>query len=359
MHKVVFILIWMMQTASIAYAQIIQTTEFAKGSINDAQKIMKAYLLPIEKSFDAINHSGTISIPSNRGNKGLSFEVSIQVAGAVTPSADKTFDVSKLNLEEFKPSNPNQTIAQTFAGNTSTIQLESNASYRVPTSTFPFYTQKPIVTLNSPQGKDNSFLPLGFLSLGLTTKSSSLSIRFLPPVKVPDTDANIYSIGVLGQTMLAKKASLPIDLSILAGIQLIRLNLNPGIHPEDDNTAISLQPENGPYDNQKFYIESISIPLELVISKQFNHFNLFSGVGVAFSKNSTGLIGRFPVYKSDPSNSAAIIVDDVIDPIKYSRNYSSVFLNLGASITLKNFSIKAEFSAEKYMSISLGIGVRI
>lgn len=333
--------------------QIIQSLQPFKGSINDGSKLMQAYLLPLEKSFNAFNHSGLIQLSPKNDKTKYTFKIFFQfMNNAITPQSDKQYDVNNLQLEEFKPSNPNKTIAQTFTGNENTIQLESKTTYRSPSTIFPFYTDKPILTFNTPKGMMNtmSFAAIGF---GISNQSISFVIRSLPPLSLPGIDGKISLWGVAAQTkinkLFSKLESLPFDLMLTGGFERILLSVNPNLKPENSN--------NEEY-NQEFFIKTNSIPIQIGISKNLtNRLGAFLSGGYNFAQSFTGLVGTYPLYKSDPTHNYNLTIDKIHDPIKFSRNNSNVFLNIGIGYYFKRVGFSGDFLLAKYKSISFKIEI--
>ena len=245
---------------SVAHGQIIQSTRFAKGSISDGEKILMAYLLPLEHSFNAISGSGFVDFQRNTKNKKFVFKLGVQLVGAVAPGSDRTYNINDLHLSEFEAANTADAVAQSFSGNSNTVELATSASYKAPVTTFPFYADKPLLKLKSPEGAGTVLLGLGFLTASVFSNGIEAGLRFMPPIRVPKTDAKVYSVGGSLQVDLNRLVksmhSLPLQFIALIGLQYTRLSLDPGLAPESSRTEISLQSDNGPYNNQEFSIRS-------------------------------------------------------------------------------------------------------
>lgn len=361
-RKFTFMMLTVLSTTN-PKAQIIQSTEFAKGSISDARELMEAYLTPVVKSFSAINRAALVHFHRNVKQGSKQFAIGIDLAGALTSPRDKTYDVEALNLSEFTPDNPSATIAQTFAGNSGAVKLVSRTSYTVPSTSYPFYSNKPILSLNTPEGSGTSFLPLAFIHASLILDKAEFQIRLMPPLKIPKTDGRVFSTGASVllpvQTLIPSMQSFPVNLSVLTGMQLIHLGLDPGLEPEPTRAEISLQAGNGPYDNQKVYITAWSLPLELTACKQTGNWNLYAGAGVNIAITASGLKGTIPLYKADPSNTLKIIVEDIEDPVRYTQNTSSLYLNFGAGYFFNTFEFTAGFQVSGYQTLALGVNLML
>ncbi len=346
-----------------ARGQIIQSTRFTKGSISDGEKILMAYLLPLERSFNAISSSGFVDFQRNTKNKEFVYSLGVQLVVAVAPASDRTYNVNDLQLSEFGAANPSNAIAQTFAGNSNTVELATNASYKAPTTSFPFYANKPLLKLNSPEGAGTALLGLGFLTAAVYSKGVEISLRIMPPFRVPKTEAIVYSAGGSLQlelnTLIKSMHFMSVKVIGLIGLQYTRLSLDPGLAPESSRTEISLQSDNGPYDNQEFNISSRTIPLELVFQKSLDNFIVYAGAGFNFSKSRTALEGNIPLYQKDPTNTLSIIVEDIENPVAYERQNNTAHLNLGLKYFRNSFGLNAGFNISKYQSFYLGCNVLI
>lgn len=336
-----------------ANAQIIQSFQFIKGSLHDGEKLMKAYLLPVENSFSTINGSGLIH--PEPITKKFSFKVTVDFMEVTAPISDRTYDVNKLQLAEFKLSDPNRPIAQTFAGGFDSIKLETKSTYRVPTISYPFYTEKPLASFYTPKGITRT-IPFAAIGIAFSTQSNSLAFRVLPPLSLPGIDGKISLVGLTAQTKINKLFSslnhIPFDIIISCGFEKIQLNINPNLKPMNSTDR--------EYDNQKFFIHSTVIPLQVAISKIFFHnFNVFVNGGKSIAFTNTGLAGIYPLYKSDPTDSYNIIIDKIKDPIEYARNNSALFLKLGVGYYLKRIGFNGEFSFAKYKSMCIRVNVYI
>jgi len=358
-----FVTISLLAFVFILHGQIIQSTQFVKGSISDGEKMLGAYLLPLERSFNVIGGSGLVQFHQNNRQRKVNYSFGLQFVGAIAPESDKQFDVNELDLSEFEPNDATKTSTPTFAGNGDIIQLGTRASYKTPTSTFPFYASKPILTLDSPEGMGSSLLTLANLTASICSKSWQLTVRAMPPIKVPNADGRIYSAGAAIQTeintLFDALQKFPVGITFLTGLQYTKLSLDPGLAPDPSKTEISLQADNGPYDNQKFNVISRAIPFELYFNKQVKSFLIYAGAGFIIAKTTTELKGNIPLYQTDPTNTFQIIIEDFEDPISYSRQSNSLQANIGVKYFYKSFGINTGFYFSKYQSFYLGFDVAI
>ncbi len=343
-------------------SQILQSTAFVKGSIDDGEKIIKAYLSPFERSLAVIGGNGFTGFP-NKNKKKNHIKIGIEFGSTITPKTERTYNPDDLNLTEFEVSNSGDKTAQTFSGNSNSIQIETKSSYKIITSSFPFYKDKALFTLNTPEGSGSPLLTLPFLTAFYNNEGLAFKLRLMPPIKIPKVDASIFSIGTGGQTRLSNKIkvlkSIPVHIDFGLALQYTLLTLDPGLQPEDTRTEISLQADNGPYNNQAFFVHSLSLPIGLVFSREFNHFLLFGGLGYQVAYSKVELTGNIPVYLADPTNTARIIIEDFKDPISYTQKHHSPRIELGVKYLYKSFDIIATYTYSKHNSFNLGLGMTL
>lgn len=361
--KTYFILLISVTIINVANAQIISSSNAVKGSINDAMKLTEAYLNPFEKSIGSIGSNGFVSFTKN--SKKISYNIGANISSTFTPKADRTYNVNTLGLQEIKASDPNNSIAQSFSGNETSIKLETTQTYTTIENSggiwgVPSYVEKPISTFNSPKGSGSSYLTLPLLYAGIHGYGTSINFRILPKFKVADNNGDIFSYGASIQhnlkqfiTVLEK---LPVDISILAGFQITNFNYYLDVKPDESRFAIKLQ-DNGPYTNQVLEINTFSVPLQLIISKSIKAFNIYSSLGYNIIRSDVALIGNFPLYYTDPTNTAQILVEDISNPFSYSHNNNQFRLDFGLQYQISIVKINANYSFANYNAFSFGLGI--
>ncbi|MEA1980678.1 MAG: DUF6588 family protein [candidate division Zixibacteria bacterium] len=355
-HRIYIVLILLFAMAVSLYGQIINFTEAIQAGISDGEKLIKAYVTPFERSLNTIG--GTAYLNFSDTTKESSFYIRINYLSVTTPQNERSFDVDELGLEYIKASDPNNSIAQNFAGNDSTMYLETTNTYRIPTFTFPFYNELPIYKFTSPAGV-NPILSLPFLTVGAHVQETYINIRFLPKLKIPGIDGSISSYGAnfqqnMGQ-FIKPLGRLPFDLDFMIGFQYTIISISPNLVPDESKIGIYLQNDNGPYDDQEFNIKSYSIPLELAISKQIKNATIFGGVVLNIANSKVELLGNYPIYTSDPTNTFQVIVQDISDPFSYTQSYNKLFFNLGLMYRIGPVKLIGEYSFADYNSYNIGI----
>lgn len=340
-----------------SFSQVITSTHFVQASISDGEKLTKAYLSPLEHAMAFANGDGNINFTNSE--KKFTFNFGIMVSSVSTMGKDKTFDVNSLGLTEIEASNPSKTIAQTFFGEETSIEMQTNSTYYIPE--FPFgYTEKPIAKFNTAKGSGVGLLPMPVLNMNVYAYGTHLSVSGLAKINIPETNGDIYSIGFslqhnLGQ-FIKSIDDLPIEISVLSGYQKTKLNYFLDIKPDETRTELSLQ-DNGPYDNQVLIINTFAIPIELIISKAIKGFNFYGFMGYTFQNSSVNLKGNYPLYIADPTDTFKVLVEDITDPFSYSQNFNELKAGLGIVYQIHFLKLKTGATFSKYFIFNMGFEV--
>jgi len=361
--KTILLLSFIFYFSNIISAQILSSTNTVKASINDAKLLTKAYLTPFERGISSTGSNGFVSFSNIK--KKISFNVSINFTGAITPKDERTYDVNRLGLQEIKASNPNNSIAQSFSGNESTIQLETIETYSTLESSDGFWSQpilvkKPIVTFNSPAGTNFSFVAMPFINAGIYTYGTHINIRILPKLHLANNQADVFSIGGNIQHNLKQFIKslhdFPVEFSFLIGLQKTYLNYYLDVKPDETRYEIKLQ-NNGPYDNQVLKINTTSIPIQLIVSKNYKGFDVYASIGYNITNSNVALIGRYPVYYTDPTNTMQILIEDIVDPFKYDQTHNEFRIDIGLQYQLRIFKVFTNYTLAKYNAFNFGLGI--
>ncbi len=342
------------------HAQISSSANFIKGGKDDAIKIISAYLLPVERGlcFDGANNN-MLLFKSDKATD-FNFGMSINLTSSLVNYNDFTYNTNELNLTEFEAQDPNRTIAQTAAGNESTIMLQTKKKYRVPTSSNPFYEEKPILVLKSPKGNDATAISFPVFNFFVEKKGNLIDIKILPPIKISSKSLGLFNIGINVQhnieTSLKSISELWFDLYVSGGYNYNRVTNYLDVKPNESNLTFSPSSNNGPYDNQKLLIHSVSIPLRLNFVKQLYNFSFSMGGGYNITNSKVELVGKYPVYKADPSDTFQIIVTDIKDPFKYTRYFNKVSFDFGVNYRVKHLSAGLKYTNSYYSNVDFSLG---
>ncbi len=344
-----FLLLSLILTSYDFFAQAVSAADFIKGGKNDAVKIISSYLLPVEKAMCFNGANNNMYLFKKEGVSEVKFGFSLNLTTSFVAPSDYTYDVSKLNLEKFEAQDPNKTIAQTLAGNESTIVLQTKQKNPI--------TNKPILTLNSPKGTDNTYILFPVLNLFVEKDGNMIDLKVLPPVQIKSKSLEIFNIGANFQhnieTSIKSIEDFWCDFYIATGYNYNKITYFLDIKPDETNITFSPNGDNGPYDNQELQIHTQSIPVSLRTVKQYKNFSFALGAGYNFTDSKVKMVGKYPIYGQDPSNNSQVIVDDIEDPFKYTRQFDKAFVDAGVNYRLNNFSTGLKYTHSEYKNIDL------
>jgi hypothetical protein len=351
-----YLLIVLFIIVNSTQAQITNSAIFIKGGKNDAVKIISAYILPIERTLCFNGANNNMLVFKNQNNKELNIGLGLDITTSYINNNDNTFDINNLYLDNFEAKNPDKTIAQTYSGNENTITIQTKDKYRIPSTSYPFYSEKPILSLDSPKGKNKTNIPFPLLHLFAEKSGNLIELKLIPPFKIENSTIGLFDIGINIQhnleTSLKFLSDFFVDVYVSGGYNYNRIINYLNIKPNEDAITFSDQSENGPYDNQEFHIVSKSIPLRINFIKSFNKISIFASGAYNAMNSLVKMTGKYPVYKTDPTNQFQIIIND----IEYTRDFNKFSLDTGINYQSKNFIIGLKYTHSYYKNIDLSIG---
>jgi hypothetical protein len=341
-------------------AQILSSANFIKGGKNDALKIISAYLLPVERSLCFNGANNNMLIFKQKDKTDYRFGIGLDLTTSFVNSDDFTYNVNNLNLEEFEPANPQQISAQTIAGNQNTIVLQTKAKYLILSTAYPFYEQKSILKLNSPQGNNNTAIPFPLLHLFAEKQGNLIDLKILPSFNIENSTIGVFNVGLNIQhnlkTSLQFLSEMWFDVYLSGGYNINRVIYYLDIKPDEQAFTFSINSDKGPYDNQEFRIYTQSIPIRLSLVKQLHDFSFSLGSAYNITNSQVEMLGKYPVFKADPTNTFQIIATDISGPFQYTRNFNKISLEAGVNYQTQQFSAGLKYAYSYYKNIDFSFG---
>lgn len=339
-------------SASTAFSALIQAGP-ADGSV-----LLKAYADPLFKELGLGLNDGWNNTAKTK--KLFHFDLRISASASFVSNTDKSFDVTKIGLSNhIGPTDPNQTIAPTFAGETSTSGPSLNVydnngnkigSFKTPSG------QTPVI----PAPKVQLPIPQIQLTIGLI-HNTDLTLRAVPTITISDYGSlNSYGFGLkhnIMQDFFGKKVKklVPFDLAVAFGYS--RLNLTVpltvtpqyGAQPKDaqQSTDFSNQHIAGKFDN---FIG------QLIFSKKLASFTPFIAVAYNSTKTNIVSIGNYPVI-TGANLAFQPTYTTYTNPITINeKSVDGVRADIGFQLNLGFFRFYASGSLAEYKSVNAGIG---
>lgn len=317
----------------------------------DGSALLKAYADPLFKGLGLGLNDGW----NNTAKTKQLFHFDLRIGGSAlfVSNADKTFDVTKIGLSShIGPADPNQTIAPTFGGETSS----SGPSLNIYDN-----NGRKIGSFNTPSGQTSVIpVPQVQLTIGLIG-NTDLTLRGAPSVTVNSYGSlNSYGFGLkhnIMQDFFGKKVKklVPFDLAVAFGYSRLNLTIplavNPqyGAQPKDaqQSTDFSNQHIAGKFDN---FIG------QLIFSKKLAWFTPFVSVAYNSTKTNIVSIGNYPVI-TGANLAFQPTYTTYTNPITINENsVDGMRADIGFQLNLGFFKFYASGSLAEYKSVNAGLG---
>lgn len=347
-------------------AQMKQIGSMLSGSKADAEKMMQEYLKPYANAFGADLNGGWYN--TAKTHKLLGFDLTASVSVAFVPSADKTFDASKLGLKGTVTGNP---TAQTVAG---AKQNGPTVSYYQSYNT----TQVKIGEYKTPQGTDWGVIPAPMFKLGLgLVKGTDISIRYVPTMDIGSYGSiGLWGVGLkhsIKQWIPGIKMAPFFNLSAFLGYTKMTMDANLSFSPQFyvDNNIVT--PQNVTttlaYDNQKMQLVFKGFTGNILASFDLPVVTFYGAVGIASTSTNLALKGDYPMVTIETSgaNAGKTVVKDaskLTDPVSLKMNSSSGSvtkprLNLGLTFKMAVVRLHFDYTYANYSVVTAGLGISI
>lgn len=303
--------------AGTLYAQEDVAT-FLKGSLNDAEKLSKAYLEPFGKSLGTSLNSGWYNSANPHGI--LGFDITFTVPITIPPSSDKTFDVSKLNLEYWQVKSGSSSTSPTVTGKSSNSILTDKATG--------------LSELNMPDGANLKFVPAPMIQVakGLPFHTEIVG-RFLPTINISSVgNFGLWGVGVKNEfkEFIPFVKRLPFSMSVLFGYTQFTSSF-------DINKA----------QKQKLNFKSSGYTARLLVSKSIPVLTVYGGLGYNHSTTDISLKGTYNVEG----------VGTVTDPVAFDFANNGFTANLGLRLKLAILAFHFDYSLGNYGIFNAGVGI--
>lgn len=323
-----------------------------KSGPGDATKLANAYLQPMFKGFGYGINSGWNNTAKTKGL--LGFELRAGTSIMFIPSADKTFDITKIGLSNnVRPADAGKTITPTIGGNTRPAQISiyDDNNNKLQTLTLPAGV---LSVVPAPQLQ---------LTAGLVYHTEA-TLRAMPTINF---GGNIGSISMIGfglkhnilQDFVGKTADkiIPVDLAISAGFTRLNYRLAVNVQPDQGAQPKDNQ-QNTDFSNQRVEGKFDGFNAELILSKKILFFTPFASVGFLTSHTNVGLLGNYPITtginniaEQQPTYTT------FTNPVSIKENsVSSAKATVGFQLSFVFFKFYASYTASQYQSVNAGLG---
>ncbi|MFI5159547.1 MAG: DUF6588 family protein [Sphingobacteriales bacterium] len=332
-------------STSAAFSALIQAGP-ADGSV-----LLKAYANPLFKEFGLGFNDGWNNTAKTK--KLFHFDLRLSASASFVSNADKTFDVTKIGLSNhIGPADPNQTIAPTFAGETST----SGPSLNIYDN-----NGKKIGSFNTPSGQAAIIpVPQVQLTIGLI-KNTDLTLRAIPSVPISNYGSiSSYGFGLkhnIMQDFFGKKVKklVPFDLAIAFGYSRLNLTTPLVVNPQSGAQPKDAQ-QSTDFSNQHIAGKLDNVMGQLIFSKKLASFTPFVAVAYNTTKTNVVSVGNYPVITGE-NLAFQPTYTTYTNPIIINENsVDGLRADIGFQLNLGFFRFYASGSLAEYKSVNAGIG---
>lgn len=301
-----------------------------KGTPADATKLINAYANPAFKGFGLGLNSGWANSAKSIGV--FRFDLRITATAAISPKKDQSFDVSTLNLQSLRPTNPANTVSPTVTGEDKDgVEMISTTA----SSPQPF---------KLPKGLGFNYIPSPQvqLTVGLP-KNIDISLRYSPTIDLDENGKfNLFGIGAKVEILpliLGKTGKiLPFDLAVAGGYTKLKYEI-----PLDVNS--------GQYNDQVLKTEFGGFSAEAIISKKISVFTPFASLGYNTANHEINAIGTYDFSDGKGGVKNPIKIDE--------KSINSLKATAGFQLKLAIVKLYASYTLSEYSYVNAGIGFGI
>ena len=310
------------------------------ASKEDQNLIFKEYFGPVVRSINYGMASGWYN--TAKTHKKLGFDITLSLNSSFIPTSAETYSTSGLTsisssseqLPTVLGGSTNETMSISLFGQGSVPEL--NASFIAPSG---IKDDLPLSIIATPSVQ---------IALGLPYKTD-LIVRYIPVRSNKNTSVGLKGIGIKHNLLQhfgpADKIPL-IDLSLLAAYSTYSIDYNIQKTSNLDGA------------NQQALISMDSYVIKLISSIDIKLLNLYAGLGYSRSISDLKILGSYNLPYTIADTSEQIIVN-VSDPLIVNWDKESISGNAGISFKLPGIKIFADYTVQKYNSVSVGISLSV
>ena len=287
------------------------------GNLRDAEKLANAYLEPFGKGFGASLNNGWYN--TAKPHKLLGFDLTFTAAISVPPSSQKTFDVSKLNLEYWSVQSGSNPNSPTVTGEKTNGTVLTNGGS----------------TLTLPQGANLKFIPAPIIQVGVGLPFHTEVVgRFFPKVDINGVgNFSLWGIGVKNEFK-----------EFIPGFKLIPINISLLLGYTNFKSSFDIDESK----NQTLDFNAKGFTGKLLISKSIPVLTVYAGVGYSKSTTDVALKGYYDI----PNVGLGIK-----DPLALDFVNNGLNANIGLRIKLAVIAFHFDYAVGKYAIYNAGVGI--
>lgn len=351
--------------AAPSFAQVDDIGRILQAGREDANTLARAYLEPFGTGFGASLNTGWTNTAKTHGKFG--FDITVSSGLAIVPDADKTFDVTELDLQklELESGSP---VSPTINGDEEPGALL--ASYEEING-----SREKILEFNMPEGSGFGYVPAPVIKAGVgLVKDTELMVRYTPETEVSDFgNFNLFGMGAKHgiNQWLPGGNMLPVDLSVMVGYTNMEVGSDLTLTAEDviqgQDNYIENPHSSAKWENQTVALDTDAWTFNALVGKSLPIVSVYAGLGYETSTVNIATPGSYPTIaqKSDYPNSAPnnepqkpLFIKSVDDPIDISIDGDNNLRALaGFRLKLAVLHVSGSYTLSNYSSFNLGVGI--
>ncbi len=348
-------------------AQLSDVTQMLNGGLADANLLTKAYLNPWGKDFAVGLGNGWFNTAKPHGFLPIpGFDITFMGTVTMVPTADQSFDISKLGLTSLQPANTNTSAL------TPTIAGSKTGAQSVSFKPVGGITQPPF-SLPNGIGVSMVALPIVQVGIGLPFRFE-LDARYCPTI-------NISKFGQLGLWGIGLKHDIKQWIPFISHVPFWDMSLQAAYTSSNLSTASGsyLTPDqsmyyvpNGydltQYNGQAVKFNAHAFVGNLLVSTDIPVINLYAGIGFTSASSTLKITGTFPTpgvpTAQDVINNGGVVKSKIVnkvDPINVNFNGNGMRATIGLPLRLAFLAIHADMTSASggiYYTGGLGFSFR-
>jgi hypothetical protein len=339
------------------HAQINDLGKMLSGGINDGEKMFEAYLTPYANAMGSNLSGGWYN--TAKVHKLGGFDLTFTFNMAFVPDADKSFDLSELDLSG---ASFTESTAPTAAGKNN---KGPEISYNFPPVDEGF-------SYNTPKGTGVGFLPAPMVQLGIgLIKDTEIIGRYLPTYDIGNTGSSVglWGIGLkhgIKQYIPAINKIPVFHLTFMGGYTQLNTSSELSIGPQDFAGVTDATNNEINFDNQEMALTAQSYTFNIITSANLPVVCFYGGVGISITKFNLDLNGNYPVPSLNTSTGNVEVGPDdyVTDPFNLEikntdGSTTNPRLNVGMRLKFGPITLHGDYTMASYSVVTAGLGVTI
>ena len=309
-------------------------TNLIKGSKGDANYLMEGYLAPALNGIGYGLNQGWYT--TAKPHKTLGFDVTVTLSVITIPTSERDFQVDNSKLTSLQLDDPNfpEGKVPTLVG---TSETGPNYSFKnLPLGPIqgpgavPGLNKLPVIGVP---------MPIANASIGLF-KGTEVKLRWMPTIDQEGIKADILGVGLMHDIKqhIPVVKNLPFDLSVFGAF-----------------TKMSVGYTFDATKNQELELSANAWTVQAIVSKKLALLTLYAAAGYNSSTVDLNVNGDFELVPAQGN----IPAQSITDPVALSQTGSGPRLTGGLRIRLAFLNLHADYTLQKYPTISAGVGLGI